>query len=62
MCAVLIGAFMAGKTNMRIGQDTFDPRCPQKISVTRTIINMHRQFKRSSLHYGTYNKKVYDDT
>ena len=54
MCAVLIGAFIAGKINTRIGQDTCHPKCPQRISVTKKFINIHRQFKHSSVHYGTY--------
>ena len=37
MCAVLIGAFIAGKINTRIGQDTCHPKCPQRISVTKKL-------------------------
>ena len=50
--------FIAGNTNTRRGQDTFYPRCPHRISVTKTIMNIKNQFRRSSLHYGTYSKKV----
>ena len=58
MCAMLIGAFKAGNTNTRREKDTFHPRCPHIISVTKTIINVERQFRHSSLHYGTYNKRA----
>ena len=50
--------FIAGNTNTRRVQDAFYPRCPHRISVTKTIMNIKNQFRRSSLHYGTYNKKV----
>ena len=52
------GCFIAGNTNTRRGQDTFYPRCPHRIIVTKTITNIKSQFRRSSLHYGTYNKRA----